>query len=91
MYKIVNGKGTGKTKALLVKAADEGAIVICADPDKMRERALRYHLLDIDIRSYDEFSLELGTKEDVYIHDIDYFLRVWFGNQVKGYTMTYEP
>ena len=94
MYKIVNGKGTGKTKALLVKAHDDGAIVFCKDAESMIERARGYGLLNMDIRNYPTL-LELNelwnSDSKVYIHNIDDFLKFYFGNLVKGYTMTYEP
>ena len=90
MYKIVNGRGTGKTKALLVKAADEGAIVICRDPDAMKTRALMYGLYDLRIMGYDGFE-EARALSEVYIHDVDDFLDWYYAGAVKGYTMTYEP
>lgn len=71
MFIIRGGKGTGKTKTLLEMAKAGNGVVVCADPDVMRDRAYRYGIVGLEIISYDEAYL---TGKPVYIHDINKFI-----------------
>ena len=42
MYRIIDGKGTGKTGRLLLLAKENDGIVVCANPTKTREQAHHY-------------------------------------------------
>ena len=59
MFIISGEKGTGKTRALLEKANVENGIIVCENPDKMRERAHRYGIVGLEIISYDSFPTQL--------------------------------
>lgn len=83
MFIISGGRGTGKTKALLEKAQSEGGIVVCRDPEKMRERAHRYGIVGLDIVGYDDIYIE---GKPVYIHDINKFIEHNMP-EAKGYTL----
>lgn len=61
MYRIIDGRGTGKTSRLLLLAKEHDGIVICAYPEWMREKAYKYGLTGIDFISYTEFIK--GIKE----------------------------
>jgi hypothetical protein len=39
MYRIIDGRGTGKTSRLLLLAKEHDGIVVCAYPEWMREKA----------------------------------------------------
>lgn len=71
MFIISGGKGTGKTKALLEMAKADSGVVVCADPEAMRDRAYRYGIVGLEIVSYDDIYL---TGKPVYIHDINKFI-----------------
>ena len=88
MFIISGGKGTGKTRALLEKASAENGIVVCKDPDAMRERAHRYGIVGLEIISYGECNFEVHRKP-FYIHDINQFITYTVGN-VKGYTLNID-
>lgn len=62
MYRIIDGRGTGKTSRLLLLAKEKGGIVICARPDTMREKAYNYGLTGIDFMSYNDFIKNIKTK-----------------------------
>lgn len=87
MIIISGGKGIGKTKMLLERAADTNGTIVCADPDKMRARAHKYGITGLNIISYEE--LTAGTETPTYIHDINKFVAAKFGN-VSGYTQCNE-
>ena len=52
MFIISGEKGTGKTKLLLETAKANNGIVICKDPESMRDRAHRYGITGLDIVGY---------------------------------------
>ena len=83
MFIISGEKGTGKTRALLEKAQSEGGIVVCENPDKMRERAHRYGIVGLDIVGYGDLYL---AGKPVYIHDINKFIEHNMP-EAKGYTL----
>ena len=89
MYKVINGKGTGKTKALLTRAYDEEAIVLCKDVQKMQDKAIRYHLFDMDIRGYHDLTAADADKK-IYVHDLEAFAKSFFGETLQGYSFTLE-
>lgn len=55
MYRIIDGRGTGKTSRLLLLAKEHNGIVVCALPELMRKKAYGYGLTNIDIMSYHDF------------------------------------
>jgi hypothetical protein len=91
MFIISGGRGTGKTKALLEKACDNGGIVVCRDPSAMRERAHKYGITNLEIISYEALYSNQVISEDkpVYIHDVNKFITHSFP-EVTGYTLCIE-
>ena len=85
MFIVSGGKGTGKTKKLLEQAATANGIVVCRDPDTMRERAHRYGITGLDIISYHDCAFGVYNKP-FYIHDINQFIEYAFGD-VQGYSV----
>ena len=71
MFIISGGKGTGKTRVLLERAKAENGIVVCENPDAMRERAHRYGIVGLDIVAYGDVYL---AGKPVYIHNINKFI-----------------
>ena len=86
MFILSSSKGTGKTKILLEKAFDEGAIVACRDTIYMRERAYSYGIVGINLISYEEFDRLGGTLENVYLHDLHSYLE-YKNKNLKGYSV----
>jgi len=83
MFIVSGGKGTGKTRALLERASAENCIVVCKDPDAMRDRAHRYGITGLDIVGYGDIYL---AGKPVYIHDINKFIEHHMP-EAKGYTL----
>lgn len=97
MYRIIDGRGTGKTNRLLLLAKENNGVVVCSNPDKMREKAYAYGLTGIDFVSYKEFDrdvsegYEAGTSynKPVFIDELDNCLKHLQFN-IKGYTISNE-
>jgi hypothetical protein len=91
MFIISGGRGTGKTRALLERAKAEGGIVVCSDPDKLRERAHRCGIVGLDIVGYNDlYTIDSYTaSKPVYIHDINKFIEHNMP-EAKGYTLSID-
>lgn len=55
MYRIIDGRGTGKTSRLMLLAKENNGIIVCANPQKMREKAEVYGIIGLEFISYKEF------------------------------------
>ena len=52
MYRIIDGKGMGKTGRLMLLAKENDCIIACSNPHAMEEKARRYGIFGIDFISY---------------------------------------
>jgi hypothetical protein len=88
MFIVSGERGTGKTRVLLERVKDEGAVIVCADPNKMRERAHKYGITGLEIICYEEFR---GSSSDrsAYIHDINKYLK-YLDSKVQGYSLSLD-
>lgn len=97
MYRIIDGRGTGKTSRLLLLAKENDGIVVCKNPGHMREKAYAYGLTGIDFISYQDFdrdvseSYESGNtyNKPVFIDELDNYLKHLQFN-IQGYTISNE-
>ena len=86
MFTISGGRGTGKTKLLLETAKANNGIVVCRDPDAMRDRAYRYGITGLDIVGYGDIYL---AGKPVYIHDVNGFIEHNMP-ETAGYTLNLD-
>lgn len=95
MYRIIDERGTGKTGRLLLLAKENNGIIVCANPDRMRERAHLYGLSGIDFLSYADYSEFLCgysyslEERKIFIDELDTFLSAICSN-IEGYTLSLE-
>ena len=93
MYRIIGGRGTGKTYKLLEAANNTQGIVICSNPLAMREKARTWGFTDIkDFIGYKESGyIHQIDHKDVFIDEIERYIKEQFtDNHLKGYTYTIE-
>ena len=69
MFQIIDSQSTGKTRKLLAYAKDNNCVVICSFPERMKDKAIRYGLGNIDCISYYEF---LNQYRDNTVPDGNY-------------------
>lgn len=48
MYRIIDGRGTGKTSRLMLLAKENNGVIVCANPQKMREKQKFMVLQDLN-------------------------------------------
>ena len=94
MYRIIDKKCSGKTSRLLLLAKENNGIVVCSNPEHMREKAYSYGLTGIDFISYAaycEFLAGYGNKtlvgKPIFIDELDKFLNI-YDTEIQGYTIS---
>lgn len=91
MYRIIDGRSSGKTGRLLLLAKENNGIVACLNPAAMRVKAERYGLVGIDFISYNDL-LENGEKikGNIFIDELEIFVQYAIRNNYAGYTLSQE-
>lgn len=75
MYRIIDGRGTGKTSRLMLLAKETNGTIVCSNPRAMQTKAYAYGITGINFISYNDFLY--GTGADVgnyYIDELETFL-----------------
>ena len=90
MYRIIEGRGTGKTSRLMLLAKENNAIFVCANPNAMRYKAKQYGLSGIEFVSYHDFVTNVYDGNYV-VDELEGFLNAIMGqNKLIGYTISQE-
>ena len=89
MYRIIDGKSTGKTSRLLLLAKENNGIIICENPIAMRDKAYRYGITGIDFISYGDFNHFHVYDKPLFIDEMDSFL-YYLNREIQGYTLSNE-
>lgn len=92
MYRIIDGRATGKTSRLMLLAKETGAVIACMNPENMKQKALNYGFVGINFISYKDL-LVCGRRFDkVLIDEIELFIQYAIGVNGKliGYSLTNE-
>jgi hypothetical protein len=75
MYRIIDGRGTGKTGRLMLLAKETNGTIVCSNPRAMREKAIAYGIVGIDFISYNDFLYGAGGDiGNYYIDELELFL-----------------
>ena len=96
MYRIIDGRGTGKTSRLFLLAKEAGIPIICQCPQDMREKAYSYGITGIDFIGYQEALTARDMSDaikDVFIDNIEqfsYYVLMKNHFKLKGFTISNE-
>lgn len=100
MYRIIDGRGTGKTSKLMRLAKEHNAIFVCAIPKAMEIKSHAYGITGIRFISYCEFKNMLnnefldedGFVGDVVIDELESYINYTLGAALKlvGYSISEE-
>ena len=91
MYRIIGGRGSGKTGNLMLLAKEQGASIACKNPLAMKQKALAYGITGIDFIHYNDLLDNNTTHADVMIDEVDSFIKYCIGsNNLVGYSLTNE-
>lgn len=90
MYRIIEGRGTGKTSRLMLIAKETNAIFVCSNPPAMREKAKYYGIDGIQFVSYHDFVTNIYEGNYV-VDELEGFLQAIMGkNNLLGYSISTE-
>ena len=90
MYRIIDGRGTGKTSRLMLLAKENNAIIACSNPKAMQEKAHAYGIIGIDFVGYNDIlNHRIETKQPIYIDELEKFIK-YINYNVNGYSLTNE-
>lgn len=90
MYRIIDGRSTGKTSRLMLLAKETGAAIACANPCAMRQKALAYGITGIDFIPYSYLFEGTYTDDNVLIDELEVFVKSFVDSSVIGYSLTNE-
>ena len=75
MYRIIDGRGTGKTGRLMLLAKETDGTIVCSNPKAMREKAYAYGITGINFIGYGDFLYGAGADVgNYYIDELETFL-----------------
>ena len=93
MYRIISGRGTGKTNQLMLLAKESGATIVCSNPRAMQQKAHAYGITGIDFISYGEFTPDAvrGDDKTYLVDELEEYLGFLLGSKrIARYTMSEE-
>ncbi len=88
MYRIIDGRGTGKTGRLMLLAKENGGTIVCNNVHAMETKALRYGITGINFISYYDYLKNSKGKDldNYYIDELESFIRyIHMASGVKGF------
>ncbi len=96
MYRIIDGRGTGKTSRLFLLAKEADIPIVCQCPQDMREKAYAYGITGINFISYQE-AITAGDTSDpakkVFVDNLEqfsYYVLMKNHFKLKGFTVSNE-
>jgi hypothetical protein len=94
MFKVINSQSTGKTRKLLAYAKEHSCIVVCAMPNRMRDKAIQYGLGYVECISYEDFLSQYKSDELLHhryvVDELDRLTAMMFQGEAifDGYCLT---
>jgi hypothetical protein len=90
MYRIIDGRSSGKTSRLMLLAKETNSAIACSNPNAMRQKAYAYGITGIDFISYSELFNGEWTEENVLIDELEEFVKQYIDAEITGYSLTNE-
>ena len=102
MYRIIDGRGSGKTSRLMLLAKENGATLVCSNPRAMEAKAHAYGIVGIDfmsytdaidhMRNYDSQHTPENRRHAMVVDELESFVQCALGmnGPLIGYTLSNE-
>ena len=90
MFRIIDGRSSGKTSRLMLLAKETDSAIACSNPSAMRQKAYSYGITGIDFISYSELFNGEWSEEDVLIDELEEFVKQYIDASIIGYSLTNE-
>ena len=89
MFRIIDGRSSGKTSRLMLLAKETDSAIACSNPSAMRQKAYAYGITGIDFIS-DSDLFNGGWDVNVLIDELEEFVKQYVDAKVTGYSLTNE-
>lgn len=94
MYRIIEGRGTGKTSRLMLLAKENNATFVCENPRAMEYKAQKYGIEGIYFISYADFfnHYQEYRNQKYVVDEIEVFIKeaLFYHNELIGYSLSIE-
>lgn len=102
MYRIIDGRGSGKTSRLMLLAKENGATLVCSNPRAMEAKAHAYGIVGIEFMSYADAIDHMRYPDSKYttenrraaivVDELESFVQCALGmnGPLIGYTLSNE-
>ena len=89
MFRIIDGRSSGKTGRLMLLAKEKNAAIACSNPSAMRQKAYAYGITGIEFIPYSD--LFNGYYDgNVLIDELEHFVTEFIDAKITGYSLTNE-
>ena len=89
MYRIIDGRSSGKTSRLMLLAKETNSAIACYNPPAMRQKAYAYGITGIEFIPYSD--LFNGYYDgNVLIDELEHFVTEFIDAKITGYSLTNE-
>lgn len=91
MYRIIEGRGTGKTLRLMLLAKENNGILVCSNPYAMKQKAQAYGLTGFEIVGYHDYINDIYDykTQKCFVDELEELVK-YLGNDLSGYTLSLE-
>ena len=89
MFRIIDERSTGKTRRLIEEAYKNNGVILCLNPERMKEKAMAYKIPFVNFASYNNLIYYATNinKRPIYIDELEIFLSRY---NIAGYNMSIE-
>ena len=89
MYRIIDGRSSGKTSRLMLLAKETNSAIACSNPSAMKTKAYSYGITGIDFIPYSDLFNGYYTG-NVLIDELEEFVKGYTDANITGYSLTNE-
>ena len=87
---IIGANSSGKTRKMLERAKESGAVVVCKHPLHMQSKANSYGIYGLKFISYEEMNMGIVEEGKIVVDELGDFFKSRFGVELDTFTMTVE-
>lgn len=87
---IIGENSSGKTRKMLEKAKESGAVIVCKNPHSMENKAKSYGILGLKFIGYEEMDSHILNGDKIAVDELGNFFEHCYGAKLDSFTMTID-
>lgn len=87
---IIGENSSGKTRKMLERAKESGAVVVCKNPYSMESKANIYEIFGLKFVKYEEMDKYIMNGDKIAVDELGDFFRYCYGAELDSFTMTVD-